>query len=52
MFLDYLDSYTTYAGKVQQGDISVPITHAAIGNEDYIDMYNSSQANVSKSASA
>lgn len=52
MFLDNLDSYTTYAGKVQQADISVPIVHAAIGNEDYIDVYNASEANGLKISSA
>lgn len=29
-----------YVGKINQADISIPITHAAIGNEGYIDAYN------------
>lgn len=29
-----------YVGKINQADISIPVTHAAIGNEGYIDAYN------------
>lgn len=34
----------TYAGKVNQNNISTPVTQAALGNSSYIDVYNISNA--------
>ncbi len=39
-----LDNETSYVGKINTNDVSVPISHAAIGNESYTDMYNTSTA--------
>ena len=39
-----LDNETSYVGKINTSDVSVPISHAAIGNESYIDVYNTSTA--------
>ena len=36
---------TESATKVRQADVSVPIALAAVGNEEYIDMYNASELN-------
>lgn len=43
--LNNIEASSTYAGKVSQADISVPISHAAVGNESFIDAYNVSNAN-------
>ena len=39
-----LDNEASYVGKINTNDVSVPISHAAIGNESYTDMYNTSTA--------
>lgn len=44
-FLNLLDNETTYVGKINTNDVSVPISQAAIGNESYIDIYNRSTTN-------
>jgi hypothetical protein len=38
-FGDFLRQSNTYVGKVNQTDVSVPLSMAAIGNTEYIDMY-------------
>ena len=42
--LRFFEKEDTYAGKINQNNISVPLSMAAVGNEEYIDMYNLSQA--------
>ena len=37
--LNYLDQESSYVGKVNQNDISVPISYAAVGNEDYANIF-------------
>lgn len=38
---NFAESNMTHASKINQDGISIPITHAAVGNEDYIDAFNS-----------
>lgn len=38
--VDYVTQTSSYAEKVNTADVSIPVTHAAIGNEGYIDAYN------------
>ena len=39
-FLNDLQNETSYVGKINQNDLSIPLSYAAIGNESYGDMYN------------
>lgn len=43
--IDFFEKEDTYAGKISQNNISIPLSMVAVGNEDYIDVYNSSQIN-------
>lgn len=38
---DYLDAASSYAGKIQQTDVSVPLSMAITGRPQYFDIYNS-----------
>lgn len=42
--MDYVDKETSYVGKINQNDISIPVSYAAVGNENYIDIYNTTRA--------
>lgn len=39
-FLNYLQNETSYVGKINQNDLSIPLSYAAVGNESYGDMAN------------
>lgn len=42
--LSYVDALNTYVGKINQADISVPLSHAAVGNPSYMDAYSTATA--------
>lgn len=43
--VDYVTQSSSYAEKVNTADVSVPVTHAAVGDENYVDAYtNAAQA--------
>ena len=41
--LDFLDQEVSYVSKIKQNDVSIPISYAAVGNESYGDLYNTTQ---------
>lgn len=43
-YASLIQAETSYAGKIKQSDISVPIALAAVGEDKYIDTYNVAQA--------
>lgn len=42
--LSYFDQEASYVGKVNQNNISIPISYAAVGNENYTDIHNVTQS--------
>ena len=43
-FLNYLQNETSYVGKINQNNVSIPLSYAAIGNESYGDIFNFSRS--------
>ena len=39
--IDYVSQSSSHASKINTTDVSVPVSHAAVGDENYIDAYNS-----------
>lgn len=42
-FLSLLQNESSYVGKINQNDVSIPLSYAAIGQESYNDLYNFSK---------